>query len=148
MIPVAANDVAFSTHAVLVTAIILFQILIYDVRGLILFLTEFISSFIWRGSFWLNLTLPWWFSTAWKSEGFQGSYCDCLCCVVICCCLFFHSFTKPFLALANLHFQVRYVLFMVLYLQFQPYVNGNNASQLISYLHRMTINWTKFLFWW
>uniref|UniRef100_A0A2N9FXP9 Cystinosin homolog n=1 Tax=Fagus sylvatica TaxID=28930 RepID=A0A2N9FXP9_FAGSY len=32
MIPVAANDVAFSTHAVLVTAIILFQILIYD-RG-------------------------------------------------------------------------------------------------------------------
>ena len=33
MIPVAANDVAFSTHAVLVTAVILFQILIYDVRG-------------------------------------------------------------------------------------------------------------------
>ena len=45
MIPVAANDVAFSTHAVLITLIVLFQILIYDVSGL-LFLTEFISSFI------------------------------------------------------------------------------------------------------
>uniref|UniRef100_A0A2N9IQK1 Cystinosin homolog n=1 Tax=Fagus sylvatica TaxID=28930 RepID=A0A2N9IQK1_FAGSY len=33
MIPVAANDVAFSTHAVLVTAVILFQILIYDRGG-------------------------------------------------------------------------------------------------------------------
>ncbi|KAM3688023.1 hypothetical protein ACB098_10G122200 [Castanea mollissima] len=32
MIPVAANDVAFSTHAVLITATVLFQILIYD-RG-------------------------------------------------------------------------------------------------------------------
>eukprot|EP00257_Ricinus_communis_P020300 XP_015579501.1 cystinosin homolog [Ricinus communis] len=32
MIPVAANDVAFSTHAVLLTAITLFQIAIYD-RG-------------------------------------------------------------------------------------------------------------------
>ncbi|CAK7328206.1 unnamed protein product [Dovyalis caffra] len=31
MIPVAANDVAFSVHAVFVTAITLFQILIYDV---------------------------------------------------------------------------------------------------------------------
>ncbi|XP_062153001.1 cystinosin homolog [Alnus glutinosa] len=32
MIPVAANDVAFSTHAVLVTALLLFQIVIYE-RG-------------------------------------------------------------------------------------------------------------------
>ncbi|KAL3640072.1 hypothetical protein CASFOL_015040 [Castilleja foliolosa] len=32
MIPVAANDVAFSTHAVLLTAFVLFQIAIYD-RG-------------------------------------------------------------------------------------------------------------------
>ncbi|XP_043709980.1 cystinosin homolog [Telopea speciosissima] len=32
MIPVAANDVAFSAHAVLLTAITLFQVLIYD-RG-------------------------------------------------------------------------------------------------------------------
>lgn len=31
MIPVAANDVAFSAHAVLLTAITLFQIAIYDV---------------------------------------------------------------------------------------------------------------------
>lgn len=31
MIPVAANDVAFSMHAVLLTSIILFQIAIYDV---------------------------------------------------------------------------------------------------------------------
>jgi cystinosin len=34
MIPVAANDVAFSIHAVLLTAITLFQIVIYDVSGL------------------------------------------------------------------------------------------------------------------
>lgn len=45
MIPVAANDVAFSIHAVLLTAITLFQIAIYEVSGL-LFLIEFISSFI------------------------------------------------------------------------------------------------------
>jgi hypothetical protein len=31
MIPVAANDVAFSIHAVLLTAITLFQIVIYQV---------------------------------------------------------------------------------------------------------------------
>jgi len=31
MIPVAANDVAFSVHAVLLTAINLFQIALYDV---------------------------------------------------------------------------------------------------------------------
>lgn len=31
MIPVAANDVAFSIHAVLLTAITLFQIMIYEV---------------------------------------------------------------------------------------------------------------------
>lgn len=31
MIPVAANDVAFSTHAVLLTASTLFQIVIYEV---------------------------------------------------------------------------------------------------------------------
>ena len=45
MIPVAANDVAFSIHAVLLTAITLFQIAIYDVSGL-LCLIEIISSFI------------------------------------------------------------------------------------------------------
>lgn len=33
MIPVAANDVAFSIHAVLLTAFTLFQIAIYDVSG-------------------------------------------------------------------------------------------------------------------
>lgn len=46
MIPVAANDVAFSTHAVLLTAFTLFQIVIYDVSGtdseLVLF-TAYIS---------------------------------------------------------------------------------------------------------
>lgn len=31
MIPVAANDVAFSAHAVILTAFTLFQIAIYDV---------------------------------------------------------------------------------------------------------------------
>lgn len=41
MIPVAANDVAFSIHAVLLTAITLFQIVIYDVSSL-----EFFSKFI------------------------------------------------------------------------------------------------------
>jgi hypothetical protein len=40
MIPVAANDVAFSTHAVLVTALLLFQIVIYEV-SVLLFLSEF-----------------------------------------------------------------------------------------------------------
>ena len=45
MIPVAANDVAFSIHAVLLTAITLFQIAIYDVSGL-LCLIVIISSFI------------------------------------------------------------------------------------------------------
>ena len=38
MIPVAANDVAFSTHAVLATSTIVFQILIYDVSGVLLYL--------------------------------------------------------------------------------------------------------------
>lgn len=33
LIPVAANDVAFSTHAVLLTAFTLFQIAIYDVSN-------------------------------------------------------------------------------------------------------------------
>ncbi len=42
MIPVAANDVAFSIHAVFLTAITLFQIVIYEVCGLF-FLTEFLS---------------------------------------------------------------------------------------------------------
>jgi len=31
MIPVAANDVAFSTHAVLLTLVLLFQVAIYEV---------------------------------------------------------------------------------------------------------------------
>jgi len=31
MIPVAANDVAFSTHAVLLTLVFLFQVAIYEV---------------------------------------------------------------------------------------------------------------------
>lgn len=34
MIPVAANDVAFSMHAVALTAFTLFQVLIYDVSSL------------------------------------------------------------------------------------------------------------------
>lgn len=33
MIPVAANDVAFSIHAVALTAFTLFQVLIYDVSN-------------------------------------------------------------------------------------------------------------------
>lgn len=37
MIPVAANDVAFSVHAVLLTAITLFQIVIYDVSICLIF---------------------------------------------------------------------------------------------------------------
>lgn len=36
MIPVAANDVAFSAHAVVLTAIALFQIAIYEVKIIIL----------------------------------------------------------------------------------------------------------------
>lgn len=34
MIPVAANDVAFSTHAVLLSIFTLFQVVIYDVSRL------------------------------------------------------------------------------------------------------------------
>lgn len=41
MIPVAANDVAFSVHAVLLTAFTLFQIAIYDVSGPFLFALKF-----------------------------------------------------------------------------------------------------------
>lgn len=41
MIPVAANDVAFSVHAVLLTAITLFQIAIYDVSTCLHFLILF-----------------------------------------------------------------------------------------------------------
>ena len=37
MIPVAANDVAFSVHAVLLTAFTLFQVIIYDVSDLIFY---------------------------------------------------------------------------------------------------------------
>lgn len=33
MIPVAANDVAFSIHAVVMTAVTLFQIFIYEVSN-------------------------------------------------------------------------------------------------------------------
>lgn len=36
MIPVAANDVAFSIHAVLLTAITLFQVFIYEVSELVI----------------------------------------------------------------------------------------------------------------
>lgn len=35
LIPVAANDVAFSVHAVLLTGFTLFQVLIYEVRILV-----------------------------------------------------------------------------------------------------------------
>lgn len=42
MIPVAANDVAFSTHAVLLTAITLFQIAIYEVRMIFLLIKFFV----------------------------------------------------------------------------------------------------------
>ena len=37
MIPVAANDVAFSIHAVILTAFTLFQIVIYEVSCLFFF---------------------------------------------------------------------------------------------------------------
>lgn len=49
MIPVAANDVAFSAHAVLLTAITLFQIVIYEVSTIFIhcsfaLLIEFLST--------------------------------------------------------------------------------------------------------
>ena len=40
MIPVAANDVAFSTHAVLLTAFTLFQIFIYEVSIMFMLLMK------------------------------------------------------------------------------------------------------------
>ena len=42
MIPVAANDVAFSVHAVILTAFLLFQIAIYQVSlfSIIMYLFE------------------------------------------------------------------------------------------------------------
>lgn len=59
MIPVAANDVAFSVHAVLLTAFTLFQIAIYDVSGPFLF--AFLSSnFLWIGNWkWGEGLRPW-----------------------------------------------------------------------------------------
>ena len=110
--------------------------------------------FLWKifilvnlvGDWSIEFHLCWWFSIAWKPEGFQDCYCNDLCRVLICCCLFFPSSTKPFLALANLHFQVRCFSFM--YLEFQPYVNGNNGWLLIFYLPRR-LGWplnAKFFF--
>lgn len=46
MIPVAANDLAFSIHAVLLTSLTLFQIAIYDVSSKIL-LWCFQTRFRW-----------------------------------------------------------------------------------------------------
>ena len=45
MIPVAANDVAFSIHAVILTAFTLFQIAIYEVSGL--FFSDQSNFLIW-----------------------------------------------------------------------------------------------------
>jgi hypothetical protein len=45
MIPVAANDVAFSIHAVLLTAITLFQIAIYEVKMIFFSRSEYCSCF-------------------------------------------------------------------------------------------------------
>ena len=50
MIPVAANDVAFSIHAVLLTAITLFQIAIYDVSGLLCLIWDHIFFYCNGGS--------------------------------------------------------------------------------------------------
>lgn len=46
MIPVAANDVAFSIHAVLLTAITLFQIAIYEVSASLSFSGSFFNAFV------------------------------------------------------------------------------------------------------
>jgi hypothetical protein len=45
MIPVAKNDVAFSIHAVLLTAIALFQIAIYEVKMIFLLVLNIVLSF-------------------------------------------------------------------------------------------------------
>ncbi|KAF6157479.1 hypothetical protein GIB67_004417 [Kingdonia uniflora] len=81
MIPVAANDVALSMHAVLLLTCMLCQVLIYEVSFLYPLIT-------------------------WKSEGVQDMHCYNVYCMGFCCSLCFHSFTKPFLALANLYIQV------------------------------------------
>lgn len=44
MIPVAANDVAFSMHAVLLTAFTLFQIAIYDVSRAVSWIIQRVSK--------------------------------------------------------------------------------------------------------
>lgn len=62
MIPVAANDVAFSAHAVFVTAVILFQIAIYEVSRLnsylqCLSLVNFPSFICHTSQLYIGLTL-------------------------------------------------------------------------------------------
>lgn len=60
MIPVAANDVAFSSHAVLLTAIALFQIAIYEVK--LMFLLVWNVVLFLGGVLWVNFLFFW----TWK----------------------------------------------------------------------------------
>lgn len=68
MIPVAANDVAFSIHAVLLTAITLFQIVIYDV-SFTSFFVAWVSTYPRFCKLNTNVSLVW-FYAAWDAKGF------------------------------------------------------------------------------
>lgn len=57
MIPVAANDVAFSVHAVALTAFTLFQVLIYEVSNPFLYEIIFLLYVILSLTFFPLLTL-------------------------------------------------------------------------------------------
>ncbi|KAK9090222.1 hypothetical protein Sjap_023399 [Stephania japonica] len=79
MIPVAANDVAFSCHAVLLTAITLVQVLIYED---------------------VNVCC-----TAWESKGLKDMYWDFIISVGCSGNLRIHCFATSFVALADLYLQ-------------------------------------------
>lgn len=157
MIPVAANDVAFSIHAVLLTAITLFQIAIYEVSMICISLVENVVLFCsvdWILDF---AELSDCFVVAWESESVQGFYWNCLCCMACCSSLFLYCFAEWFLALHWLLSVFKYVVvpaslvncfcFMLLGLQFNsieymhvctfgiiPYVICFSAGDLIFFI--------------
>ena len=103
MIPVAANDVAFSIHAVVLTALTLFQIFIYEVSTLLPFyLQSLLCFFISDGLFICDLIIL----SAWTAKSIQICYRSCDPCLGVCSYLFLHCFTFTLLALAHYHLQV------------------------------------------
>ena len=107
MIHVAANDVAFSIHAVVLTALTLFQIFIYEVSTFLLTKKAVLSALFLSSS-----CCIWWFLcdliilSAWTAKSIQICYRSCDPCLGVCSYLFLHCFTFTLLALAHYHLQV------------------------------------------